>query len=73
MIRIELPWIPREELRGNSRAHFQVKARYASELQERGIAYGACRQAWVQPSPGLPDHGAAGPGHHGVEQAPDRL
>ena len=40
VIRIELPWIPPAELRGNSRAHFQVKARHASELQERGIEYG---------------------------------
>ena len=40
VIRIELPWIPPAELRGNSRAHFQVKARHASQLQERGIEYG---------------------------------
>ena len=59
-IRIELPWIPREELRGNSRAHFQVKARYASELQERGIEYGLAAKT-DHPAPGLPDHSARCP------------
>ena len=57
-VRIELPWIPREELRGNSRAHFQVKARYASELQERGIEYGLAVKTWISP---LLDYPIMGP------------
>ena len=39
-IRIDLPWIPVEEVRGNSSAHYMVKARASSELVERGIEYG---------------------------------
>ena len=35
-IRIELPWIPPAEVRGNSRAHYQAKARKVRELRESG-------------------------------------
>ena len=58
-IRIELPWIPREELRGNSRAHFQVKARHASQLQERGYRIRHCRQDLNQA--GILDYPITGP------------
>ena len=71
-VRIELPWIPREELRGNSRAHFQVKARYASELRERGFEYGLAAKT-LHPHLDFPITRAAVSGDHGVEQAPDRL
>ena len=40
LIVIDLPWIPQEEVRGNSRVVWQVKARLVSELVDRGVEYG---------------------------------
>ena len=40
VVKIDLPWIPHEDLRGNSRAHYQKKARAASEMNLRGVEYG---------------------------------
>lgn len=39
-VRIDLPWVAEEILRGNSRAHWAPKAAAVSEQLERGIEYG---------------------------------
>lgn len=37
---IQVPWIPPAELRGNSNAHYMVKARKVSQLRTAGFLYG---------------------------------
>ena len=39
-VRIELGFLPPEELRGNSRAHWAVKARRAKDMRQSGMWHG---------------------------------
>ena len=40
VLRIELPWVPPAEVRGNFKGHHMVRSRATSEMQELGIQYG---------------------------------
>ena len=38
--KFELEWVPPEQVRGNSRAHWRTKARRVQEMRESGLAHG---------------------------------
>ena len=39
-IRIDLPWIPNPQLRGNASNHHMVKVKFVREMRDRGLEYG---------------------------------
>ena len=38
--RFDMEWVPPEQVRGNSRAHWRTKARRVQEMRESGLAHG---------------------------------